>query len=184
MAINLVKGGKINLQKEDGTQLTQVFMGLGWDEAKGASSIDLDASVILFDENKNAVDTVSFKQKSSICGSIKHSGDNLTGVGSGDDEVINVNLTTIPVNVKYLCFVINSYRGQKFTEVENCFSRVVDKTTNVEFCRYTLSEKGDHTGKLMCTIYRHNGVWKINPQGLPMNGRVASDLIPSIQNVL
>ena len=109
MAINLEKGQKINLEKADGSSLQQIFLGVGWDVAKskglfgfGGSSgdIDLDASVILFDENKQVVDVVYFGQLRSKDGSIVHSGDNLTGAGDGDDEVIRVNLNQVPSHVK------------------------------------------------------------------------------------
>ncbi|MFH4284841.1 TerD family protein, partial [Acinetobacter baumannii] len=87
MAINLEKGQKINLQKADGSSLQQVFLGVGWDVVKskgffgfgGSGNIDLDASVILFDENKKMLDVVYFGQLQSKDGSIRHSGDNLTG---------------------------------------------------------------------------------------------------------
>lgn len=82
MAINLEKGQKINLQKADGSSLQQVFLGVGWDVVKskgffgfgGNGNIDLDASVILFDENKKMLDVVYFGQLQSKDGSIRHSG--------------------------------------------------------------------------------------------------------------
>ena len=94
MAINLEKGQKINLQKADGSSLQQIFLGVGWDVAKskgflgfggGSADIDLDASVILFDENKQVVDVVYFGHLKSKDGSIVHTGDNRTGAGDGDE---------------------------------------------------------------------------------------------------
>ena len=117
MAINLEKGQKINLEKADGSSLQQIFLGVGWDVAKskglfgfggGSGDIDLDASVILFDENKQVVDVVYFGQLRSKDGSIVHSGDNLTGAGDGDDEVIRVNLNQVPSHVKSLAFTMES----------------------------------------------------------------------------
>ena len=34
MAVSLVKGQRISLAKKDGSTLTQVIMGLGWDAKK------------------------------------------------------------------------------------------------------------------------------------------------------
>lgn len=186
MSVNLEKGQKINLNKEDGSSLKRIFMGLGWDAAGGVfgyggGSIDLDASCAMFSENKELLDTVSFTQLTSRDGSIRHSGDNLTGAGDGDDEVINVDLSSVPANVKTIVFTINSYRGQTFDKVKNCFARVVDSVTNKEICIYKLSEKGSHTGMIMCKIYRHGTDWKIVALGTPCNGatirNIANDMM-------
>lgn len=183
MGLNLEKGQKINLESQDGTELRRVFMGLGWDAKSGGflgyggSSIDLDASVILFDGNKSEVETVSFRKLHSSDGSIRHSGDNLTGAGDGDDEVINVDLSSVPDRVQSLVFTINSYQGQTFDKVQNCFARLVDSTTNTEIAIYKLSEKGAHTAMLMAKVYRHNGKWKMAALGIPGQGRTASSLV-------
>jgi len=189
MSINLEKGQKINLNKSDGTALTRVFIGLGWDAATGllgfgGGNIDLDASCAMYDENNSLIDTVSFRQLHSRDGSVRHSGDNLTGAGDGDDEVINVDLTTVPTNVKSIVFVINSYQGQTFDKVKNCFCRLVDSVNNNEVCVYKLSEKGSHTGMIMAKVYKHNNEWKMNALGIACNGRTISDISREIQNVL
>jgi tellurium resistance protein TerZ len=188
MSINLSKGQKINLEKENGEELKRIKMGLGWDTAQagsllgamfggGGSNIDLDASVILFDENKSVIETVSFIKLYSSDGSIRHSGDNLTGAGDGDDEVINVDLSTVPIRVHSLVFTINSYQGQTFDKVSNCFSRLVDTVSNTEFCTFKLAEKGAHTAMLMAKVYRHNGKWKMAALGIPGQGRTADALV-------
>lgn len=188
MAINLEKGQKINLQKADGSSLQQVFLGVGWDVVKskgflgfgGGGNIDLDASVILFDENKKMLDVVYFGQLQSKDGSIRHSGDNLTGAGSGDDEVIRVNLNQIPVQVKSLVFTVNSFRGQTFEKVENAFCRLVDQSNNHEIASYKLSSQGAHTGLIIAKIYRHNDAWKMHAIGENVHGRTFQDIVPYV----
>ena len=188
MSINLEKGQKINLQKADGSELKRIYMGLGWDAATGffggGGSIDLDASVAMFSETKELLDTVWFGQLYSKDGSIRHSGDNLTGAGDGDDEVINVDLSTVPSNVKTLVFVINSFRGQTFDKVKNCFARLVDSVENKEISIYKLSEKGSHTGMIMAKVYRHDGKWKMAAIGKPSNGRTVKNLKPEMVSCL
>lgn len=188
MSINLEKGQKINLQKTDGSELKRVFMGLGWDAATGmfgsSGSIDLDASCAMYSENKELMDTVSFRQLTSRDGSIRHSGDNLTGAGDGDDEVINVDLSSIPARVKTVVFTINSYRGQTFDKVKNCFARLVDSVSNTEICIYKLAEKGKHTGMIMCKVYRHDGKWKMAAMGIPCNGATIQNISREIEAVL
>lgn len=192
MAISLQKGQGISLTKSDGGALTKVVLGVGWDVAQSSGggffgkmfgggnsdSIDLDASVIMFDSNKNFVDNVYFAQLKSRDGSIVHSGDNLTGEGDGDDEQINVDLTRIPSNVDSLVFTISSFRGQTFANVSNAFCRLVDKNTNTEIAKYNLSQQGNYTALIIAKIYRHNGEWKMKAIGETCNGRTIQDLKP------
>lgn len=194
MAISLQKGQGISLTKNDGGALTNVVLGVGWDVAQSSGgggflgkifgggsssgSIDLDASVIMFDSNKNFVDNVYFGQLKSRDGSIVHTGDNLTGEGDGDDEQIKVDLTRIPSNVDSLVFTISSFRGQTFANVSNAFCRLVDKSSNSEIAKYNLSQKGDYTALIIAKIYRHNGQWKMKAIGETCNGRTIKDLQP------
>jgi tellurium resistance protein TerZ len=192
MAVNLVKGQKISLEKQGGGALTQVFMGLGWDTIKagglmgrmfggGNDSIDLDASCIMFDENKQAVDTVWFRQLRSQDGSIQHSGDNRTGDGDGDDEVIHVDLSRVPGHVKTLVFTVNSFTGQTFDTVANSFCRLVDSGNRQEVAKLNLSDvKGSHTAVIMAKVYRHNGEWKMHAIGENASGRTFHDLLPRV----
>lgn len=189
MGVSLEKGQKINLEKTDGSSLQQIFLGVGWDVAKskgffgfggGSDDIDLDASCILFDENKQPLDVVYFGQLRSKDGSIQHSGDNLTGEGEGDDEVIRVNLNAVPAAAKSLVFTVSSFRGQTFEKVNNAFCRLVDQSTRQEVARYSLSTQGAHTGLIIAKIYRHNGAWKMHAIGENVHGRTFNDIIPHI----
>ena len=195
MGISLVKGQKISLEKGDGSSLTQIYLGAGWDVAKsgggffgmfkgGDDSFDLDASLILFNENNQPLDAVWFGQLKSKDGSIWHSGDNRTGAGDGDDEVIHVDLTKVPPQVKSIVFTISSFRGQTFESVENAFCRVVDATSNTEIAKYNLSAKGNYTALIVAKVYRHNGAWKMSALGETSNGKTIQDMIPSILPVL
>jgi tellurium resistance protein TerZ len=194
MTISLSKGQKLNLTKGS-PGLSKVFMGLGWDVAKkkglfgklfggAAENIDLDASVILFDAAKTAVDTVYFRQLKSEDGSVRHGGDNLTGAGDGDDEVIYVNLSTLPANVAYLVFTVNSFRGQTFNEVDNAVARLVNETNGQEICRYALHEQGAHTGVIMASMSKGPDGWTMTAHGKPCQGRTASDLAGDARSVI
>lgn len=193
MAISLQKGQKISLSKEAGGSLAKVTMGLGWDVAKkkggllgglfgggGGGDIDLDASCLLFDEAKNLVDAVWFRQLKSKDGSIQHTGDNLTGEGEGDDESIIVDLGRVPANVKSLVFTVNSFRGQTFETVANAYCRIVDASSNKELARYDLAAQGAHTAQIMAKVYRHNGEWKMHAIGENCSGRTFQDMMPNI----
>ncbi|MBP9090506.1 TerD family protein [bacterium] len=165
--ISLTKGAKLSLTKPGENSPTSVFVGCGWDPDPSAGSIDLDLSAALFDENKNLLDTVWFSAKHSSRDPIYSNGDNLTGDGDGDDEVIAVKLDKIAANVKSIVFVINSYKGQTFDKIRNAFARLVDVSNGSEDVkyRYDVSGMGKSTGLVMVKLYRHNGEWKINAIG-------------------
>lgn len=164
--VDLRKNQRVSLTKTGAPPLTSVVMGLSWDPAPGRRNIDLDASVIAFDSQFQALDLVWFSHKKAFGGAIKHSGDNLTGQGAGDDEQIKVDLGKLPLAVKYLMFTINSFRGQKFTEIERAFCRLVEARTNTELVRFDLSESQPNTGVLMVTLSRTStGVWEMQALG-------------------
>ena len=194
MAISLAKGQKISLTKEaGGAGLTKIVMGLGWDVAQkkgflgklsGPASVDLDASCVMFDDGNQQTDAIWFQQLKSKDGSIQHTGDNLTGAGDGDDEQIMVDLSKVPANVKTLIFVVNSFTGQNFSQIENAFCRVVNATNNQEIARYNLSAQGAHTAQIMAKIYRHDGEWKMHAIGESTSGRTFNDLMPTMRAAL
>jgi tellurium resistance protein TerZ len=189
MSVNLSKGQKISLEKESGGALGKVTMGLGWDAIKSkgflgfgakTEAVDLDASVVMFDEGQRPVDVVWFRQLKSKDGSVVHTGDNRTGAGDGDDEQINVDLSAVPATIKSLVFTVNSFTGQTFAQVENAYCRLLDAASGKEVARFNLSVQGPHSAQIMAKVYRHNGEWKMHAIGENGNGRTIDDLLPQI----
>ncbi|MFC5750114.1 TerD family protein [Actinomadura rugatobispora] len=188
MSISLQKGQKVSLAKPGGGGLTRVRMGLGWDAVakKGrfgrskAQSIDLDASCLLFDASGNLADSVWFRQLRSKDGSVLHTGDNLTGEGEGDDEVINVDLPSVPGNIAQLVFTVNSFTGQDFSQIANAFCRLVDETTGQEIARYDLSGAGEHNAQIMAKVSRDGQGWSMTAIGATANGRTFQHLLPTV----
>ncbi|KAA8999998.1 tellurium resistance protein TerZ [Affinibrenneria salicis] len=192
--VSLSKNQTVSLTKQSQSPLSKVSFGLGWDPIKkkgflgglfggGSSEIDLDASCVLMDAAGKRLDTVWFRQLSSRCGSVQHSGDNLTGEGAGDDEVIDVDLTKLPANVEFLAFTVNSFRGQTFDDVENAFCRVVDQQGK-ELARFQLEEQGSHTGILIAALRRNSGQWDFTAHGLACRGRTIDDMEAQITAAL
>lgn len=182
--VSLSKNQTVSLSKQS-TALSQLQFGLGWDPIKkkglfggmfgGSDSIDLDAGCVLMDSTGKTIDTVWFRKLKSTCGSVVHSGDNLTGEGDGDDEVINVYLSKLSPNVEYLAFTVNSFRGQSFNDVANAFCRVVDQS-NKELARYQLTEQGSHTGIVIASLHRNKGNWDFTAHGHACRGRTIDDM--------
>jgi tellurium resistance protein TerZ len=188
MAISLQKGQSVSLVKQGGGTLTRVRMGLGWDAMKKkgmfggrkAQSIDLDASAMLFDAGGQLVDQVWFRQLRSQDGSVQHTGDNLTGAGEGDDESIVVDLTAVPAGVRTLVFVVNSFTGQDFSQIENAYCRLVDETNQTELARYELTGSGSHNSQVMARVSRDGSGWTMTAIGAVANGRTFKDLLPAV----
>ncbi|HEX8222440.1 MAG TPA: TerD family protein [Allosphingosinicella sp.] len=188
--VNLTKGQSIRLEKSGGGSLTRVTMGLGWDVRKakgfmgmfsgGGGEIDLDASCLLFDSNRQVLDAVWFRQLRSTDGSIIHTGDNRTGAGDGDDEQIIVDLSAVPAQVTALVFTVNSFTGDTFDKIENAFCRLVDATNSQEMARYDLTGVGSHTGQVMAKVSRSGGGWEMKAIGEKTYGRTFHDILPSI----
>lgn len=182
MALNLTKGNRISLTKENGGQaIKTATLGLGWDT--GRQQIDLDAGCGTFDEAGNLLEAVFFRNLRSANGSIVHTGDNLTGAGDGDDEQIKIDLTKVDAKVKNIVFTVNSFRGQKFTAVENAFVRILNDA-GAEVCRFNLSEKFPTTGLVMARLYRHNDEWKFATIGEGVDGQTIKDMVGKIKTLL
>ncbi|MGX9890165.1 TerD family protein [Streptomyces sp. NPDC002276] len=189
MSVNLGKGQQVSLSKSDGSALTSVRMGLGWQAAPrkgflakltGPREIDLDASALLF-AGRESADVVYFQHLTSDDGSVRHTGDNLVGgAGAGDDETILVDLARVPVHIDQIVFTVNSFTGQTFAEVENAFCRLIDETTGQELARYTLSGGGTYTAQIMAKLYRAGGGWQLKAIGEPAAGRTFQDLLPAV----
>jgi tellurium resistance protein TerZ len=188
MPVSLKKGQSVSLVKQGGGTLTRVRMGLGWDAMKKkgmfgglkTQSIDLDASALLFDGSGQLVDQVWFQQLRSKDGSVRHTGDNLTGAGEGDDESIVVGLSSVPASVRTLVFVVNSFTGQNFTQIENAYCRLVDASNETEIARYELTGSGTHNSQVMAKVTRDGGAWSMTAIGAVANGRTFKDLLPTV----
>jgi tellurium resistance protein TerZ len=188
MSVSLTKGQSVSLVKNGGGVLTHVRMGLGWDAVKKKGffgmkeqEIDLDASAVLYDAQGNVVDQVWWKQLRSADGSVVHTGDNRTGAGDGDDESIVVYLDRLPTHVNQIIFLVNSFTGQNFSQIENAFCRLVDETNGAELARFDLTGSGTHTAQVMSKVARNGGGWTMAAIGATANGRTFKDLLPAIQ---
>ncbi|MBQ2954238.1 MAG: TerD family protein [Clostridia bacterium] len=178
MAVNLVKGQRIELRKSTGGTLRKVIVGLGWDEVKRGGflfrpqAIDCDASALLCANGhleKNA-DVVYFGNLTHASKAVRHLGDNLTGAGDGDDEQIVVDLVSVPAQYDRIVFVVNIYqakqRNQHFGLIQNAFIRIVDADTKQELCRYNLTEDYNGMTAMIFGELNHVGdVWKFNAVG-------------------
>jgi len=174
MAISLTKGSNISLTKQ-APGLSSVTVGLGWDtRTTSGVDFDLDGSAIVCGADSKVMSGghfVFFNNKSSPDGAVRHSGDNVTGVGEGDDERIGVDLGKLAAEVDRVVFAVSIYeadgRGQSFGQVRNAYIRVLDDASAEEIARYDLTEDASgETAMVFGELYRHGGEWKFRAVGL------------------
>ncbi|MGW3102273.1 TerD family protein [Streptomyces sp. NPDC001100] len=176
--VSLQKNQTVSLVKGGRALLSQVKMGLGWEPAYRGKDIDLDASVIAYGPQRNHVDSCYFGKLSILNGAIKHSGDNLTGEGGGDDEVIVVDLGRIPQEVTGLVFTVNSFSGQKFTEVAKAYCRLLDAATGEELVRFDLTNAEAQTGVMMAKLVKQfSGEWDMTAMGDFVKSRTVRGMV-------
>ncbi|HYO36260.1 MAG TPA: TerD family protein [Geodermatophilus sp.] len=174
MGVSLSKGGNVSLTKE-APGLTAVNVGLGWDvNTFSGGEFDLDASAIMIGADGRVTPDDSgfifFNNLRSPDGSVVHVGDNLTGAGEGDDEVVQVNLAGVPPTCEKIAFPVSIYdadnRKQNFGAVRNAFIRVVNQANGAEIARYDLTEDASvETAMVFGELYRSGADWKFRAVG-------------------
>ncbi len=183
MPINLSKGQKVSLTKGN-PGLTRVTVGLGWDvnQYDTGGDFDLDAAAFLLTDSGRVSgdsDFVFYGNREHPSGGVTHMGDNLTGVGEGDDEVIEVDLSRIPANITKIAFTVTIYdaeqRRQNFGQVSNAFIHILNSATGEELIRYDLGEDFSiETAVVVGELYRYSSEWKFNAIGSGYQGGLAA----------
>ncbi|MDR1486818.1 MAG: TerD family protein [Deltaproteobacteria bacterium] len=182
MAVSLSKGGNVSLNKE-APGLKAILIGLGWDaRATDGAEFDLDASAFLLNSGgkvRSSSDFIFYNNLKSNDGSIEHTGDNRTGEGEGDDELIKVSLDKVPSDVERISVTVTIHdaesRRQNFGMVSNAFIRIVNQDGNKEIARFDLSEDmSTETAMIFGEVYRHSGEWKFKAVGQGYTGGLAT----------
>ncbi|MFJ1696064.1 TerD family protein [Streptomyces sp. NPDC088252] len=173
MGVSLAKGQNVVLN-QDGTPLADVTVGLGWDARPvGGTDFDLDASAIICGPDQKVVSDrhfVFYNNLTSPDGAVRHTGDNTTGEGDGDDEQLLVDLDRLDEKTGQIVFTVSIHdaqnRGQNFGQVEDAYIRVLDNLTGREMCRYELSyDAAGETAMVFGALYRRGGEWKFRAIG-------------------
>ncbi|MEM7592371.1 MAG: TerD family protein [Cyanobacteria bacterium P01_A01_bin.83] len=181
MTINLSKGERISLEKV-APGLVQIFIGLGWDInlTDTGGDFDIDASVFLLGSNEKLISDQHFIFYNNRISpdpdqSIQQRGDNRTGAGEGDDEIVDVNLKAVPAEIAKIVLTVTIHeadkRQQNFGQVSNAFVRIVNCENEEEIIRYDLTEDFSvETALIMAELYRKDGEWRMNAVGAGYEG--------------
>ncbi|MEU8898504.1 TerD family protein [Nocardia sp. NPDC048505] len=169
--------------------LAFVTMALGWDPARGRwldggrPDIDLNAAAMMFAGNTIA-DVVYHEQLMSQDGSVRLLGDNTTGEGEGDLEVITVDLTRLTEEVSSIFFIVTSYTGQPFGQIDNAFCRLVDGIADLEFARYELDGGHGATGFVLGKLIRTIQGWVYQEINVNLNAKHPVEAVPQLTQFL
>ena len=183
MPVCLQKGQKVSLTKGN-PGLAKVVVGLGWDvnafDTGGSFYLDA-AAFMLTDSGKVSCqnDFIYYGNLTHPSGSVQHQGDNLTGVGDGDDEQIRIDLSKVPANITKIAFTVTIYdaeaRHQNFGQVNNAFVRIYNEANGEELLRYDLGEDFSiETAAVFGELYKHGDEWKFNAIGSGYQGGLAA----------
>lgn len=180
MSINLQKGQRVPMANNNGASIQKFRVGLGWDtnETDSGVDFDLDASAFILGDNNKVVSNshfVYFNNLKDPENSVIHTGDNLTGEGDGDDEMIDIDLSLINRDAKSINIVVTIHdaevRSQNFGQVRNAFIRIYDPNSNEEYMKFDLSEDFSiETAVEFGRVYLHNDSWKFEALGSGFNG--------------
>jgi tellurium resistance protein TerZ len=199
MALNLVKGQAINLEKSSGETLKSVNFGLNWGviEKKGwfgmssKESVDLDGSCAVFNKNNEILDVIYFGNLKSKDNAVKHSGDDLVGDSNGDDgrdnEIISINLEQLHRDVNQVVFILNSFRGHDFATIPYARIRISDGLGNKTLlAQYDVAQDEKFNGfvsMVMGKIYKDGSNWQFRAIGEPTTDRKLIDTVGTVKSL-
>lgn len=191
--IELRQGTEIELAAADGTPLTRLRMGVGWDKERtagfigtGAPDVDLDASAVQFADGQ-LFDLAFYNNLATRDGSVTHLGDNLTGSGEGDDEAITVDLGKVYGKVDQIVFLVSSYQGHTLEWINRAYCRLVgegDDGTEAEIARYTLTAGVPETGLALAKIFRAGDGWRMRAIGEGIKVTVPTKSVDALRRFL
>lgn len=181
----MTEGQSLTLASAAGQPLTNVLMAVGWEHSptagfigSGAAPIDLDASAVQF-AGGQFFDLAFFNNLATRDGSVVHLGDNTTGKGEGDDELLSVDLTKVYAKVDTILFLVTSYQGHSLEYIRNAYCRLIDDQ-GVEFARFTLTLGVRETGLVMAKLFRDGAGWKLGAIGAGIALKTPTDSIESL----
>lgn len=196
MAIDLSKGGRINLSKDFG--LTKVTVGLGWkpNQFNTGTDFDLDSSVFICELSADGSPKlisddhfVFYSKHSEPEGAVKHSGDNRRGdanvqFGEGIevDEMVEIDLSKLHPSCTELSFIVTIHeaatRKQNFGQVSNSVIALRDDASGKVLAKYALEDDfSTETAVQFGSLYKKDGQWLFKAVGAGYNKGLADFVV-------
>lgn len=169
------------LTKEDEaadlTGVTKLSVGVSWDMIGGGGGrvlgalkrrkgVDLDLIAVAYNASGEPVRYAGFDNLNPFSdGTLLHTGDNMSGKGDGDDELVDVDLALVPGVVHKIVFVVAAFkRGSKFEDAGNISMNVYDGTggTAEKVAMIWPSLIGNGNAHKVCTVTRAGTSWTLD----------------------
>ncbi len=195
MAKRLKTGKTYKLNELAGTDIPIIVIGMGWDNWRKTTWLDkirgkrreadLDLMAVVYDDHYERIDNVWYANLQSKDMAIKHLGDDTIGVGGGDDEMMTIDLYKLFPEVKkiYICTTAFS-EGDNFSDIKNCFTRIMDGRDGREICRFSLQGSPNSDIKVMLELNRGETGWELRAVGRAGEGSAIQDVYPVIRKEL
>jgi len=171
MTIQLTKGERFNLAKE-APQVKQIEVALGW---RVSQQYDLDASVFMLGADGKIPDEkyfVFYNNLESLDGSVGYSVKN-------NNPSFSIDFNKVSPVVEEMLFVVTIHEGktrkQHFSQVENAFIKLSDRSTKTELAKYELKETFDReTAVEFGRFYKKNNEWRFQAVAAGYNAGLQS----------
>jgi tellurium resistance protein TerD len=176
--INLVKGGRISLEKVAPT-MKRVRVGLCWDvnATDTGKGFDLDVTAFVLKTDAtgkskclNEGYMVFYNHLQTPDGGIVHTGDNRVGDSTGDDEAIIVDTVKLTSEAEEISFIVTIHeaeeRRQNFGQVRNAKIKLYNDETDELITQYDLEEDFSiETAVQFGSLYKKDGTWNFKAVG-------------------
>ena len=154
----------------------------------GAPDVDLDASAVQFTGDQ-LFDLAFYNNLQTRDGSVVHLGDNQTGRGEGDDEVVTVDLSRVYAKVDTIVFMVSSYQGHTLEWINRAYVRLVDdgEGDGRELARFTLTAGVPQTGMAMAKLFRDGAdadQWRLRAIGEGIAAKIPTESVAVLRRFL
>jgi len=174
MAINLEKGSAINLSKAE-TTLKKLRLGLGWDLLASEPPIDIDCCVFICKYDSQQQPKLISDQHFIFYNNLQcpnqavtHNGDNRTGAGDGDDEVVSIDLNKIDSSAQEMSIfvTIHNQDGRGFSNVSSSYVKIYNEESNNLIAEYKLGQEfNSETAVQVGSLIKSNNEWIFHAVG-------------------
>ncbi|MFH8405493.1 TerD family protein [Streptomyces sp. NPDC018019] len=153
------------------TNITVLRAGVAWSTSGGGRKgllgkvkkfrgTDLDLACIALSEGRPVRMAWFDNEDPFEDGSLVTSGDNTSGKGSGDDEMVTAQLDAIPASVDALVFVVSAYKeGVSFSNVEGITLNLYDDDKKIGAYWPDIDARGNAC--VMARARREGSAWSI-----------------------
>ncbi|OUM63170.1 hypothetical protein PIROE2DRAFT_61436 [Piromyces sp. E2] len=136
--------------EEENKNINKIRLFIWWTNTKNGKTIDIDLSIMIYDENLKDLGHVSYTSLKNDTFKIYHSGDITNGGdvnGNGAAEFIDFDpKQIIDCHGRYIAVSVNSFNGEKFKDLDNCKFRWMERedlNSNDLFDPKTVKQKLD-----------------------------------------